>query len=137
MKANIRTLAIGLLAILLVIFHYRNQPWTPTRIAGAGIGLPALALLILARIQLGASFSVRPEAHALVTHGLYSRIRNPIYLFGGLTIASVLLFIDQPLALGVFAVIIPMQISRARREANVLETKFGDAYRQYRSHTWF
>jgi protein-S-isoprenylcysteine O-methyltransferase Ste14 len=30
-----------------------------------------------------------------------------------------------------------MQIVRARREASVLETAFGDAYREYRRKTWF
>jgi len=30
-----------------------------------------------------------------------------------------------------------MQIGRAHREAAVLETKFGDDYREYRKRTWF
>jgi protein-S-isoprenylcysteine O-methyltransferase Ste14 len=30
-----------------------------------------------------------------------------------------------------------MQTIRARREAQVLEAAFGDAYREYRRHTWF
>jgi protein-S-isoprenylcysteine O-methyltransferase Ste14 len=34
-------------------------------------------------------------------------------------------------------VLIPVQIIRARREAAVLEAKFGDAYREYRKRTWF
>jgi protein-S-isoprenylcysteine O-methyltransferase Ste14 len=29
------------------------------------------------------------------------------------------------------------QVIRACREARVLETAFGDAYREYRSKTWF
>jgi protein-S-isoprenylcysteine O-methyltransferase Ste14 len=37
----------------------------------------------------------------------------------------------------VIIILIPMQIIRARREARVLEAKFGDAYRQYRDRTWF
>lgn len=52
------------------------------RIAAVILGLPSLVLLILARIELGGAFSVRPKAQALVTHGLYSRIRNPIYFLG-------------------------------------------------------
>jgi protein-S-isoprenylcysteine O-methyltransferase Ste14 len=30
-----------------------------------------------------------------------------------------------------------MQILRARREAKVLEEKFGDEYREYKKRTWF
>jgi hypothetical protein len=79
------------------------------------IGLPSLALLVLARIQLDGSFSVRPKAQALVTHGLYSRIRNPIYLFGALAIAGIFLYMNQPLYLWLFVVLIPLQIYRARQ----------------------
>jgi len=32
---------------------------------------------------------------------------------------------------------VPLQVWRARNEARVLETKFGDAYRDYRRNTWF
>jgi protein-S-isoprenylcysteine O-methyltransferase Ste14 len=94
-------------------------------------------LLVLAWIQLGSSFSVRSTAHALVTPGLYFRIRNPIYLFGALAIAGIFLYINHPLYLWLFLVLIPLQIYRARQEGKVLKARFGDEYRQYRSSTWF
>jgi protein-S-isoprenylcysteine O-methyltransferase Ste14 len=47
------------------------------------------------------------------------------------------LILGRPELLAVLLVIIPMQIIRARREAAVLEAKFGDAYREYRKRTWF
>jgi protein-S-isoprenylcysteine O-methyltransferase Ste14 len=137
MKTNIVTLVLGLLAIIFLGIHFGSVPWTPTRIAGAVIGLPSVLLLVLARIQLGSSFSVRPKAQTLVTRGLYYRIRNPIYVFGGLAIAGVILYINQPLGLCIFAVLIPLQIYRVRREERVLEARFGDEYRQYKLHTWF
>jgi protein-S-isoprenylcysteine O-methyltransferase Ste14 len=34
-------------------------------------------------------------------------------------------------------VVAPLQAMRARKEARVLEEKFGDAYREYRARTWF
>jgi protein-S-isoprenylcysteine O-methyltransferase Ste14 len=137
MKANIITLLLSLVAIVLLPFHYSSLPWTATRIAGVVIGLPSVALFVLARTELGDSFSVRAKAQKLVTHGLYSRIRNPIYIFGGLVVASFLLYINQPYALLVFVVLIPLQIYRARNEEKVLEAKFGEEYRQYKAHTWF
>ncbi len=137
MKTNIITLVLGLLAVVFLGIHFGVQPWSPARIAGLVIGLPSLALLVLARIELGGSFSVRPKAQALVTHGLYSRIRNPIYLFAALTVAGVFLYLGKPVGLWVFVVIIPMQVYRARQEEKVLEAKFGDEYRQYKSRTWF
>ena len=137
MKTNIVTLVLALLAIIVLGVYYGSQPWTPLRVAGVAIGLPSLALLVLARIELGRSFSVRPKAQALVTHGLYSRIRNPIYVFGDWRLRGFFLYINQPLALSLFVVLIPLQIFRARKEEKVLEARFGDEYWQYKSRTWF
>jgi protein-S-isoprenylcysteine O-methyltransferase Ste14 len=137
MKANVLTLIIILIGVLYMGLHYGTVPWTPMRIAGAVIGLPSLALLVLARIQLGQSFAVRAKAQSLVMHGLYSRIRNPIYVFGALTIAGAFLYINRPQALWLFVVLVPLQVHRARQEEQVLEAKFGEEYRQYKSRTWF
>jgi len=137
MKTNLLTLAAVLVAVALLVAHFWSYPWTPLRIAGTAIGLPSLALLILARIQLAGSFSVRAKAHALVTHGLYSRIRNPIYVFGAFTIAGCFLFAALPKLLWVFVAVIPLQIYRARKEEQVLAAKFGDEYQAYKARTWF
>jgi hypothetical protein len=58
MKLNILTLVIALLGLSFLGIHYGSKPWTPTRIAGGLIGLPSLALVVLARIELGSSFTV-------------------------------------------------------------------------------
>jgi protein-S-isoprenylcysteine O-methyltransferase Ste14 len=57
---------------------------------------PVLILLTISRIQLGDSFSVSPQAKQLVTRGgLYSRIRNPIYVFGTIVFAGPFLFLER------------------------------------------
>ena len=80
---------------------------------------------------------MRPKAEALVTHGLYPRIRNPIYVFGALAVAALFLFVNKPVALFLLLVTIPLQVYRARQEEKILEAKFGEEYRQYRARTWF
>lgn len=137
MKANIITLIVAALGVILLVVRYAHEPWTAMRIAAVILGLPSLVLLVVARIELGGAFSVRAKAETLVTHGLYSRLRNPIYLFGTLTIVALFLYIRQPLGVSLLAVIIPLQMYRARQEEKVLEAKFGEEYRQYKARTWF
>jgi protein-S-isoprenylcysteine O-methyltransferase Ste14 len=122
---------------LYTIFVSGPGPLDSLKWIGLGLSLFGLAGVILARYTLGRSFSVRAKATELVTTGLYSRVRNPIYIFGVIFFVGVILIVRYP-ALGLLLVIvIPMQIIRARREAQVLEAKFGEAYRQYRARTWF
>jgi protein-S-isoprenylcysteine O-methyltransferase Ste14 len=114
-----------------------NAQWTPWRIAGACLIVFGLGMWIIAQFQLGNSFSVTPQARVLVTRGVYSRIRNPIYVFSAIFIVGVALFIEKPWLAATLLVIIPLQAFRARREARVLEDRFGEEYREYRRKTWF
>jgi protein-S-isoprenylcysteine O-methyltransferase Ste14 len=125
----------GVLVVALMTFG--PKPWNWTHWLGLAIAIPALFLLFLARFQLGGSFSVTPQARQLVTGGLYSKIRNPIYFFGEIMIAGFFIAIHKPILLLVLAIVAPVQIVRARKESKVLEEKFGDEYRQYKERTWF
>jgi protein-S-isoprenylcysteine O-methyltransferase Ste14 len=118
-------------------FKLHGPAWTAYQIVGAAIALPAFCLWALARLQLGKSFSVTAQAKELVTRGLYSKIQNPVYVFGGLFIAGIILYLGRPKWLLVFLVLIPVQWVRIRNERRALEAKFGDAYREYRRRTWF
>jgi protein-S-isoprenylcysteine O-methyltransferase Ste14 len=136
MKANILSMVLIVVALCFFLPLYLHEPWPPLRIAGAIVTLVSLSLIVLARIQLGRSFSVRAKATRLVTTGLYSRIRNPIYVFGCFFFLGLAMFIPAWWLLLLLIIVIPMQIVRARREAAVLEATFGDEYRRYRQQTW-
>jgi protein-S-isoprenylcysteine O-methyltransferase Ste14 len=136
-KLNLITLLIILVFAVLFIRQTSGMPWTPAHIIGMSIAVPALLLLIVARLQLGAAFSVQAKASNLVTTGLYARIRNPIYVFGALFIAGIIIWANKPWLLLVLVILIPLQISRGRKEAKVLEEKFGPAYLAYKQKTWF
>ena len=119
------------------VFVLGPGPRDALRWLGLALCLIGESGVIVARATLGRSFSVRAKATELVTTGIYSRIRNPIYLSGLIFITGIILIVRKPVVAVLLVVIIPMQIIRARREAAVLEAKFGDAYREYRSRTWF
>jgi len=119
---------VVLLGVSAVVLLFRDRPWNALRVLGLILLVPSFALWALARIQLGSSFSVRAQARALDTHGLYPRIRNPIYLFGSLEILAIILYTRYPQFLWVFALLVPLQLFRIRREERVLEEKFGEAY---------
>jgi protein-S-isoprenylcysteine O-methyltransferase Ste14 len=127
---------VGLGMLIWFLFTLPG-PWTVQRDAGVFLVVVGIVGIVAARYQLGKSFSVRAEAHALVTTGLYSKIRNPIYVFGTVMIAGLVLILQRRNLWILIVIVIVGQTLRARREARVLEAAFGDAYRDYRRKTWF
>jgi protein-S-isoprenylcysteine O-methyltransferase Ste14 len=113
------------------------RPWNVQRYIGTGLVVAGVSFIAVARYQLGRSFSIRPEAHKLVTGGLYSKIRNPIYVFGVVMLTGLILVLQRPVFWIALVIAVIGQTIRARREARVLEAAFGDAYREYRRKTWF
>jgi protein-S-isoprenylcysteine O-methyltransferase Ste14 len=127
------------LATLVLLIWAALWPgrWNVQRMLGTGLLVVGTVFVLLARMQLGGSFSILPRAKKLVTRGLYSRIRNPIYTFGTVAIAGMLLILQIPKLWILLVVLVAIQIFRAGREARVLEARFGEEYRTYRKQTWF
>jgi protein-S-isoprenylcysteine O-methyltransferase Ste14 len=131
---GVQILALGALCWILVTW---SGPWNAERYVGTALVVVGVSGIGIARYQLGKSFSISAQAHKLVTTGIYSKIRNPIYVFGGVTIAGLGLVLQK---LGTWIVLFALivgQTVRARREARVLEAAFGDEYREYRRKSWF
>ena len=101
----------------------------------------ALALLVAGHFlcavtlaQLGRSFSVMPEARMLVTAGLYSQIRHPLYLGEAVATLGVFLQYRSPGAALLVAAQFAVQLWRMHEEEKVLEAQFPD-YAGYRART--
>jgi protein-S-isoprenylcysteine O-methyltransferase Ste14 len=126
--------AIYLILAIVAGVHWRNDRhhWI-----GAAVSVPAFFLWMLARHQLGASFAVRAEAKKLMTHGLYSKIRNPIYLFGGFALLGEFVVLGWYIWAVVFVLFNFTQYLRVKREEQVLAEAFGDEYQAYKEKTWF
>jgi len=137
MKLNLITLAMLLVGVVWACLYAPSVEWNAVRIVGAAIAIVSLALLVVARLQLGAAFSVQAKAKTLVTTGLYSRIRNPIYVFSAMFLVGLVIVSEHWLLLLPIALLIPMQIARARKEERVLAAAFGEEYERYKAGTWF
>src|SRR5579862_1363941 len=99
-----------------------------SRILGGLLAVVSIILLLTSRVQLGKSFAVTPEAKDLVTHGLYSKFRNPMYLFVDLTILGVAVATGWWYAVLTLLILVPLQMMNSRRERKVLHDKFGERY---------
>ena len=106
--------------------------WVTLAIAAAGF-----SFWIAARVQLGNAFSVTAKARYLVTTGLYSKIRNPVYFFGHIAILATAVASGRWIWVALVVMGIPFQMARAYREQQVLDAAFGDEYRSYKKQTWF
>ncbi len=112
------------------------SPRNPLSIASLILSGVCAILWFVVRRQLGDAFSVAPEARHLVTSGLYSKIRHPIYLFGTMAFLFVVLALQGWPALLIWAIVILIQVFRARREERLLQATFGEEYTAYRNRTW-
>ncbi len=130
------SLVAGLVAVCAV-FHVAPKPYSRWQWLGLLLAIVGIAGVMIARWTLGKSFSVTPQARQLVTHGIYSKLRNPIYVTGSIFIVGLCLILQTPYLWIVLGVILVVQTARARKEARVLEEKFGEEYRSYRNRTWF
>ncbi len=110
--------------------------WHAWYLVWMGIALAGFACWTTARLQLGKSFTPQAEARALVTHGLYSKFRHPVYLFACIAYVGLFVAVHWLIALAGFLLFYSFQLLRIRKENAVLEQAFGDEYRRYKARTW-
>ena len=122
--------------IAFAAFIVSHEAWSARFLIGLVVAMAGMALSLLARAQLGRSFSIRAQARRLVTTGLYSRFRHPIYLFRGIGFLGLFIALGQWIPALLFLLIYPLQILRARKEEKVLEEAFGEEYGRYKASTW-
>jgi protein-S-isoprenylcysteine O-methyltransferase Ste14 len=109
---------------------------TYLNISGLIIGLVGATLSFIALWSLRRSFSLMSEVRELVSHGLYSRIRHPLYMSEIIHMAGIVILSGTPVALWVFLIAVAMQVVRAKIE----EHKFLKAvpeYAEFQARTGF
>lgn len=126
-------------SLLIAALIYTGLEWQTdvAHILGGSLALISFVLWIIARINLGQAFAMKAEAKQLVTSGIYSKIRNPMYVFSLLTVLGIVIALGNIYLYPIVLLLILVQIHRIRREEKILETKFGQKYMEYKSQTWF
>jgi protein-S-isoprenylcysteine O-methyltransferase Ste14 len=122
------------LAVFVAAVVWRWDKWC---LVGAVVAAPSFALWFAAKLQLGSSFTARAEARDLVTSGLYSRIRHPIYFFSTLAILGIAICLRSHYFNAYLLITVTLQLWRIRKEERVLRERFGEEYVEYRRRTWF
>jgi len=92
---------------------------------------------IIAKIEMGKiEVSIYPKK--LVTGGVYSKIRHPLYLGVKLTFIGFALFSKSTIGIIlVLVLLIPIHIIRERKKEKELIKKFGKRYIEYKEKTLF
>ena len=143
MLMTISAAGLGIIPFLYVISdgprfaNYTFHPWQAW--LGAAVFVAALWLFYRAHKDLGRNWSVTLEVreeHTLVTSGVYSRMRHPMYsAFWLWALAQALLlpnWIAGPAGLVGFGTLFLFRVER--EEAMMIEA-FGEEYRRYMART--
>ncbi len=122
---------------MLNFADYRLSPWAGW--VGTAQFTGGLVLLWRSHADLGSNWSpsvqIR-EGHTLVTHGVFKRIRHPMYaahfLWG---CAQPLLLQNWIAGFSMLVTLVPLMLVRVPREERMMLERFGEEYRSYMRRT--
>ncbi len=117
----------------LLIYFWRNSI---NNYIGFVILLAGFIFWIKSLGDIGSSFQASPKAKKLVTTGMYSRFRHPIYYSGILGDIGLIIYSLNWIILILVVIAFSIQMIRIRKEERVLAQKFGKKYLDYKKQTW-
>jgi protein-S-isoprenylcysteine O-methyltransferase Ste14 len=122
----------------LLSFADYDLPWL-IRWAGAAVMVFSLWLFWRSHVDLGQNWSVSLEVrenHQLVSHGVYRRIRHPMYASIWLwAIAQGMMLANWFAGWSVVPAFAAMYVIRTPREERLMCEQFGESYREYARRT--
>jgi len=95
-----------------------------------------MILVIVTVLHLGRSFSLMPQARAVVRTGPYRWVRHPLYLAEEIAVFGVVLQVLSPLSLAIFLTHIAVQIGRIRYEEHLLGQTLPEYHRYGQDARW-
>jgi len=124
-------------ALIVIALRFPGTGPVAWRGAGAGVLVAAAAVAIAGAKALGRNLTPFPKPGAsgeLIQHGIYAKIRHPLYtsvILAGFGWA--LVWLSWPAAV-VAAALIPFFHAKSRREEDLLRQRF-PGYREYETRT--
>ena len=128
-------------AVWLPADQFGPLPWLDhavVRIAGAGLLLASLVLIVVAQAQMGRSWRIGIDTGrrtALVQTGVFSRTRNPIFLSMRINLFGLLLVWPNAATLAAFLLGEVLMQVQVRLEEDHLGRMLGADYEDYRRRT--
>jgi len=133
-------LALILLLILIVTIFFRNQFNMPEYVHALGfiICTVGVIFIIAAILTLGKYFTTSINPKGLVTTGIYSKIRHPMFTGAILVYIGIVVIFQSIIGfLLVLFILLPFFIYSAIEEEKILSEKFKDKYLAYKKKTLF
>lgn len=133
--------AVLIAAVWLPADLFGPLPWlenTAVRIAGAGLLVLSLGLIVVAQAQMGRSWRIGIDTGlrtTLVQTGIFSRSRNPIFLSMRINLFGLLLVWPNAATLAAFLLGEVLMQVQVRLEEDHLGRMLGEAYEDYRRRT--
>ena len=118
----------------LIITNYENRVFYYFGLFFVVVGL---IFWWVAKMTLGDAFGIFSEPKRLVTNGIYSKFRNPIYLGLCLTFIGFTLLIRNKWVYLITFFVIVSSLIRVKLEEKELLEKFNENYVKYKKKTWF
>lgn len=126
---------ISIVLSLLIFKYFWSSFWN--NYAGLVLFFVGFSIWMKGLHDLGDSFGLLPVVKKLISKGIYSKIRHPIYLGGSLVDLGLSLYsLYWPIIL-LTLLLMAVQMFRIRKEENALIRKFREGYVKYKKQTWF
>lgn len=127
------------LTLISAYFWVNFIEFNLVKVMGLIINLLGLMLWWAGKLTLSKNWNVgfgKPKINQLVTYGIYSKIRHPMYWGINLTFAGLTIIYPKNWFVAVSLLVIIYFFYRMRLENKYLSETLGEEYQNYKKKTW-